>query len=106
MNWRAVMAGVAAAGIVAGIEGVAPMAADAQAAGGQPAWVSMAGAAVPEAAPGVVLPPHLIGNLPRPLPGGAGVALPTLQDLMQISPAYAAPPPARQPKRQKAVRDQ
>lgn len=102
MKRRAVAAGMALAAIVAAAGAGSPVAAGAQETPARGAWLAAQGAAAPEPAAEVPLPPHLVGGLPRPLPGGAGVGLPTLQDLMQISPTYAAPPPPRHKKRQRS----
>lgn len=54
----------------------------------------------PPLPPDLILPSHLTGGFPRPLPPGIETQhLPTLRDLQTISPAYAAPPPQRSRRR-------
>jgi len=104
MRWRAVAAGMALAGGIA-VEGWAPAASDAQQNAGGGAWVAAQGAGAPDPVGTIVLPPHLAGGFPRPVAMGANATLPTLQDMLLVSPTYAAPPPARPKRRQKSGGD-
>lgn len=96
MNWRAVVAGMTMAAEMGWGLGAS---AQAQQIPVGSAWVSAPSAAAPGAQAEFPLPPHLTGGFARPLPAAAGAMLPTLQDLMQISPTHVAPPPPHHSRR-------